>query len=152
MRSIKLFAAFAALALLPAAAHAQTTLTACYVPKSGTVYRIKVEGAPGKCAQNHVEFSWETGAGAQALYGEITTIEQPFVINPGTIGGGFAACPAGYLGISGGFVTSTAPNLNVQVLSSIRGIVTPGWGVLAQNLGADPVDFEVHATCIAYNP
>ncbi|HEX9893937.1 MAG TPA: hypothetical protein VGA78_08425 [Gemmatimonadales bacterium] len=50
MSRIRLSMLVAIVALFPAArAQAQTTFTACYVPKSGTVYRIKVEGAPSKC-------------------------------------------------------------------------------------------------------
>ena len=60
MNPIRSLAALAALAVVaiavPASASAQE-LTACYVPKSGTVYRIKVEGTPTKCSQNHVQFS-----------------------------------------------------------------------------------------------
>lgn len=57
MKLARIAAALAFVALVPSIAQAQT-LTACYVPKSGTVYRIKVEGTPTKCAQNHVEFTW----------------------------------------------------------------------------------------------
>ena len=57
MNIARIAAALAFVALVPSVAQAQT-LTACYVQKSGTVYRIKVDGSPAKCAQNHVEFSW----------------------------------------------------------------------------------------------
>jgi hypothetical protein len=40
------------------AAEAQTTLYACYVKNSGTVYRIKTPGTPTKCTGNATEFSW----------------------------------------------------------------------------------------------
>jgi hypothetical protein len=40
-------------------------LYACYVPASGTVYRIKEPGMPQQCnGASHVEFSWTDGAGA----------------------------------------------------------------------------------------
>lgn len=49
-----------ALGLAPSFAAAQTpTLRACYVPGSGTVYRIGAEGTPAAChSPKHVEFSW----------------------------------------------------------------------------------------------
>ncbi len=55
-------------AMLPTApVSAQAVLTACYVPASGTVYRIKVTNTPTKCLQpTHVEFSWTDGAEAAA--------------------------------------------------------------------------------------
>jgi trimeric autotransporter adhesin len=52
------------LALLhPAGARAQAgeTLHACFVPGSGTVYRIAAPGLPAEClASEHVRFSWST--------------------------------------------------------------------------------------------
>jgi hypothetical protein len=36
-----------------------TTLHACYMPDTGTVYRILTQGTPPKCRSNkHVQFSW----------------------------------------------------------------------------------------------
>lgn len=62
----QLSVAAVALAVVPAALLAQgtsATYTACYVLRSGTVYRIKAPNAPSTCTkQDHVEFSWsETG-------------------------------------------------------------------------------------------
>ncbi|HEY6220749.1 MAG TPA: hypothetical protein VIV65_11910, partial [Gemmatimonadaceae bacterium] len=38
------------------------TIHACYVPATGTVYRIKAAGLPGACqASSHVEFWWLNG-------------------------------------------------------------------------------------------
>ena len=150
MRSLKLIATVAAIVLLPAVANAQTTITACYVPKSGSVYRIKVDGSPGKCAQNHVEFSWETGV--QQAYGPVSQIEASSTIAAGAVGGAFAECPDGTIAISGGFLFVNAPDLNVQVQSSSRTVLNPGWFASAKNLGPDPIEIETHAYCIAYNP
>ncbi len=45
-------------------AGAQTVFHACYVPASGTVYRIKAPSTPQNCLQpTHVAFSWTDGAG-----------------------------------------------------------------------------------------
>lgn len=67
-----LAAACAALALLISAAPAGAqTLSACYVPKSGTVYMIKQTGTPTAClSKQHVEFSWST-TGAQGPQGPV---------------------------------------------------------------------------------
>jgi hypothetical protein len=53
-------------AVSPAGARAQTadTIRACYVPASGTIYRVKAPGVASGClAPAHVEFSWTTGTG-----------------------------------------------------------------------------------------
>ena len=47
MTRIRFAALLAALALVPAAAEAQSTITACYVPKTGSVYRIEAIGPDG---------------------------------------------------------------------------------------------------------
>jgi hypothetical protein len=61
------------LALPPAlGAQAPTVYYACYVPSSGTVYRIKQPDTPQQCGMSarkgeqvqHIEFSWTDGAGA----------------------------------------------------------------------------------------
>ncbi|MFL5383998.1 MAG: tail fiber domain-containing protein [Longimicrobiaceae bacterium] len=55
--------AAAALWAAPAAAQTSTVIYACYVPATGTVYRIKATGLDDSCkSQQHVQFSWnETG-------------------------------------------------------------------------------------------
>jgi hypothetical protein len=51
-----------AAALAPSVLSAQSssaTYSACYVPRSGTVYRIKAPDTPSACTKkDHVEFSW----------------------------------------------------------------------------------------------
>lgn len=43
----------------PAGAAAQTTINGCYVPASGTVYRVGAPGTPSACvAASHVAFAW----------------------------------------------------------------------------------------------
>ncbi|HEU0301490.1 MAG TPA: tail fiber domain-containing protein [Longimicrobium sp.] len=52
-------AVLALLVFAPAPAQAQTVIYACYVPSTGTVYRIKEPGIRQSCqTANHVEFSW----------------------------------------------------------------------------------------------
>ena len=63
-------AALTAAAFAPGAAHAQTVnevITSCYVPASGSVYRIKTPGGPTTCqSPKHVEFTWNS----QGIQGE----------------------------------------------------------------------------------
>lgn len=60
------------LALVVSAAPAGAQqLSACYVPKSGTVYMINQTGTPTAClSKQHVEFSWST-TGAQGPQGPV---------------------------------------------------------------------------------
>jgi hypothetical protein len=56
---LALAALLACLRAGPADAHAPDTLVACYVPASGTVYRVGAAGLPSDClAQDHTRFSW----------------------------------------------------------------------------------------------
>src|SRR5438309_11635021 len=56
--------ALVAVLISPSVSRAQSvsptdTIRACYVPATGTVYRIKASGAPGSCqASSHIEFWW----------------------------------------------------------------------------------------------
>lgn len=62
-------------ATVPTTAHAQTNggndeIHACYVPASGTVYRIRAAGLPDACfAADHVPFSWRVNGGATGATG-----------------------------------------------------------------------------------
>lgn len=101
MNRIRIAAALAALALIPAAAQAQATITACYVPNSGSVYRIKAAGAPSTCKQNHVEFSWET----DVTVGYAARDGVPFTqqVWPNSSQSYFAHCAEGEVPVGGGF-------------------------------------------------
>jgi len=73
LRGIALLAAVAA-AAIPSALRAQQaavddTIRACYVPASGTIYRIGVAGAPTACHGSHVEMKWNV-AGPAGPQGE----------------------------------------------------------------------------------
>ena len=55
----------------PSAARAQQaaaddTIRACYVPASGTIYRIGVAGSPTGCHGNHIEMKWNVAGPAGA--------------------------------------------------------------------------------------
>ncbi|HET9294549.1 MAG TPA: hypothetical protein VFO06_09675 [Gemmatimonadales bacterium] len=144
MSRIRLFILLASLALLPAGAQAQTTITACYVPKTGSVYRIQAAGAPDACKNGHVEFSWKAPA---VVYGEITTVIDSFTVQPGALGVGGADCPAGSVAISGGFLSMDPYNGNFQVRMSLNHPQTPGWRVNGFNYGATPLKVMVQAYC-----
>ncbi len=47
---------------------APRVITACYIPSSGTVYRIKEPNTPTACQNRHVEFSWNE-QGVQGIQG-----------------------------------------------------------------------------------
>src|ERR1043166_9978545 len=45
----------------PAAIAADSTIAACFVPASGTVYRIELPGLPSSClATSHIRFTWQS--------------------------------------------------------------------------------------------
>lgn len=132
MSRIRIAALLAALALIPAAAQAQTTITACYVPKTGSVYRIEATGAPEQCKSGHVEFSWTSPA---VTYGPITTAGAAITLQPSAEGGQVAECPAGSVAISGGYLfpvpVFSPPDFKVMMNS--RTAQGTGWQVYARN-------------------
>jgi hypothetical protein len=128
IRSLATLAALAVVAIAaPTSASAQE-LTACYVPKSGTVYRIKVEGTPTKCSQNHVQFSWEAGGGSS-----LQIVDGPFIsvqIDAGQVYEKDLVCPEGKA-VSGGFY----PDQNIVVEASNRTGMLNTWGFRVRHTG-----------------
>lgn len=124
-----------ALALAPAAAHAQGTITACYVPRSGSVYRIKVEGAPSKCAQNHVEFSWESGGSASAPVYLPTTYANAFVVPPGETAELKMSCPSTQALVLGGYIKHGPDAQLVDILADSPDGSANTWIFRAHNHG-----------------
>lgn len=128
-------------------------LYACYVPKSGTVYRIRTEDTPANCIKpEHAEFSWnqqgiqgETGApGPAGPQGEtgpagiagLERVEVEMQINPGQSGQFVARCPAGKIAISGGYRTQAQAANDGTGLWVSRNGFTPGlqeWFVALAN-------------------
>jgi hypothetical protein len=87
-------------AAIPSAARAQQaaaddTIRACYVPASGTIYRIGVAGSPTACHGNHIEMKWNV-AGPAGAKGD-TGPAGP----PGPQGEAGAAGPQGEAGPAG---------------------------------------------------
>jgi hypothetical protein len=89
---------------MPAPAHGQSPalLHACYVPKSGTVYRIQAPDAPAACLKpEHVAFSWNE-QGIQGPVGESGATGPQGEAGPqGTAGPQGEPGPAGPPGLSG---------------------------------------------------
>jgi hypothetical protein len=151
MKTIRFFAPLAAITLAmiaPNAGSAQTTTTettmhACYVPKTGTVYRIKVTGTPVKCSPNHVEFSWTAGSGALPAPQVIVTASTPPAIDAGAEIGMDVTCPAGTTMLTGGF--GTADDL---MLKGSLPLPNMGWRFVFKNPTALPATVYLNAACL----
>jgi hypothetical protein len=86
---------------------------ACYVPASGTVYRIKTPGGPQACHDSHTEFSWnaegpqgpagpEGPAGPAGISG-YQIVEEEWSQFPHTVVFNDINCPVGKKVLGGGF-------------------------------------------------
>jgi hypothetical protein len=91
-------------------------LHACYVPKTGSVYRIKVPNTPAQCdtKKGHVEFSWNE-QGPQGAAGAAGPLSGYAIVTAMGPSAGFqlpsyaeAVCPTGTRVIGGGFQTMTS--------------------------------------------
>ena len=78
-----LLPAAALAALLPARAAAQTVFEACYVPHSGTIYRIKAPNTPAACERpSHVAFRWTDAAGGSGAVAARGAMSASLVDDP----------------------------------------------------------------------
>jgi hypothetical protein len=135
------------------AAQTPTVLYGCYVPASGTVYRIKADGLPSECrSKNHVQFTWSLAgplSGRELVVGSGTAA-------PNSVGTGVATCPAGKKVIAGGFRGLTGPTTTVShsMPRKIQG-QDPGsftysdteWEVILHNADQFTLFFDVFAIC-----
>ena len=97
--------AFAAPTALRAQATTPKVFYACYVPSSGTTYRIKETDLKQTCSKStHVQFSWTDGTSSPG-FSSIKMVESKFVSVPaGETQYAIAICPDGYKVISGSYV------------------------------------------------
>jgi hypothetical protein len=127
-------------------------LYACYVPASGTVYRIRGEGLRESCSsQDHVEFSWnaegppgpegpqgpagpegtqgpEGPAGQDGVSGRQVVVGPQLSLSHGATGTESVACSSGALPLGGGFQTSH------PLVSVFRSWPTvSGWAITGSN-------------------
>jgi hypothetical protein len=149
-RLIGVSALLAGLFLTPAVGRAQgTTFTACVVPKTGTLYLIRVEAAPAKCAPNHSEVSWQSGS--TPVWGTAYYVGTAITVQPGQYASTELACLQGAALMTGGFSVNTETE-NVQVLKSHPSTIAESWIVGARNNSAVPVGITVTIKCAAYTP
>ena len=153
-------AAVAALSAVAAAvpsraAQAQTTTTpkvfyACYVPSSGTTYRIKEVDLKQECSKSsHVQFSWTDGKSAVSQFFTMVP-DSIHTLAPGTQELVTQACPAGSQVVSGGhrFILKGLPDFPF-VTRSTPSDDGNGWSVLVANpvTSTSTVTFTVYARC-----
>lgn len=149
MKVIRMLTLVGGLALIPAAAQAQaTTFTACVVPKTGTLYLIKVDGSPTKCGQNHTEVTWQSGA---SVWGTAYYVGTAFSVQPGQYASSDLACLNGAALLSGGYSVNSETE-DVQVLKSHPSTTAESWIVGARNDGATQVGITIYIKCAYYNP
>jgi hypothetical protein len=150
-------------------ASAQGTLSGCYVPNSGTVYRIKAAGLPDACrSKQHVEFTWSlqgpqgpagpsgptgpqgaTGPAGGLVRTAVRVVQEPTqAIPPGGTGQAKADCPAGMVATGGG-TTSSVPALRVTASFpfTTNDIVT-SWTAIFENPNATNGLGQVYVVCV----
>lgn len=153
-RRRSLWAAVLALAALaaPAALRAQSTTPkvfyACYVPSSGTTYRIKEADLKQECSKpTHAQFSWTDGTSAPGFSSIQTVYSEEKTVAPGTTGVAEADCPAGYKVIGGSFYIGNTGNM--QFYSSNPNAAGTSWVVFIKS--TDPsvtISFHAIAMCV----
>ena len=162
-------AGVALLSLTTTEVAAQATLSGCYVPNSGTVYRIKAADLPTAChSKNHVEFTWSL-QGPQGLTGPVGPTGPQGPAGPAgglpasgiqvvrvaseQIGVGLfssvsAPCPAGTLAITGGFEDVQTPRIRVFRSTPVITAGKPtGWSVGFENQSVIPLNVFAIVVC-----
>jgi hypothetical protein len=153
-------------ALAAPTALTDSLITACYDPRTGSVYRIKEAGLSGACKRNDVEFAWNAQgpaglpgpagadgapgpAGPGAVTGRETVIEN-FDLPGHDLRSVLVWCPVGKVAVSGGFQVPPA----VQIVASMPGtgsgpsIDSRQWYVHARNTTADTQPVVAYAVCV----
>lgn len=142
---------------------AQTTMYACYVKNTGTVYRIKTPGTPTKCSTNHTEFSWNVegqpgpqgpqGPAGPSGFSGITQRGQSATIGVGQPGVWTVWCDPGEIVTGGGFtVFNTPPGIELlgsgPLMSPDGDDTSYGWRVHLINNSAGSVQVTATAICM----
>ena len=135
----------------PAAVRAQSTTPkvfyACYVPSSGTTYRIKEVDLKQECTKSsHVQFSWTDGnRSAVSQFFTVTSDTQ----NMGPKSQLFFAqtCPVGSQLVGGGHRITSFSSPIPLVSRSSPDDTGPGWAVNVINPSDGTVSFTVWARC-----
>jgi hypothetical protein len=161
-------------AAAPAALHAQTTTPtpkvyyACYIPTSGTVYRIKEMNLKQACASTaHVSFSWTDGGtpgpegpkggkgdkgdqgepGAPGFPEIFDVLGEDVLLHSGQATNTSVECPDGAQAIGGGYAFSIS---NETMILRAAGPFKTGYGLSVINYGDNvgDVQFRLSVRCV----
>ena len=151
--AVVLAAVAAATAAAPAALRAQAPTApkvfyACYVPSSGTIYRIREVDLKQECAKTtHVQFSWTDGA--QALTKAFTVKSAYKHVAAHSYGDTMATCPAGTLVTGGGYELVYLPGNDVApiVWHNEPLDAQNGWKIGFQNSSDTELHFLAYVRC-----
>ena len=164
----------AILAAAPSALRAQTTTPtpkvfyACFIPTSGTVYRIKETNLKQSCASTaHVQFSWTDGGtpgpqgpkgdkGDQGEQGEpgspgfselVTIVSAEVTVAPANNGTVSAQCPAGSQVVGGGYRFTEVDLITPPLIEFSESTDAAGttWSVRVDNFAPDGSDAKIRA-------
>jgi hypothetical protein len=125
----------------------EKTFYACYVPGSGTVYRIKSTNTPAGCKKStHVFFLWTDFMSALN-----PVIEQSSLVLPaGEEGTVIAQCQSGSIMYTGGYALLTDEDVRVirnhPHTSPVPNTMN-AWVVTAKNASAGPHTVIAYARC-----
>jgi hypothetical protein len=152
--------ALAALTSMTSTASAQT-IQACYVTKTGTVYRINVADTPPNCGKN-VAFHWnvtgptgqtgQTGPQGPAGPGSSYSFHSTDYELTGGFGGN-TNCPEGSTATGGGYLLHGTVDPGIRVSASMPYVVLgntlpTGWMVLTDNPNAAPYKITLYVVCV----
>ena len=110
-----------------------TTYTACYVPSSGTVYRIKTADTPPACTKsNHVEFSWnhQGPVGPQGPKGDPGVVTLPYSATMSATGNLFEIINSGS-GVAGRFSAGSGIALSAKAVTGVGMHAASAFGAAA---------------------
>ena len=139
-------------ATAPAALRAQTATTlkvfyACYVPSSGSVYRIREVDLKQECSKpTHVQFSWTDGNPA-ALSRTFNVTSSRQVAQAQSQKDVVVPCPAGSQLVGGGHAMTSGTIPLFAVWRNSPDAAGTGWAVSLINLTDASQTFTVYARC-----